>query len=61
MFFGAYLIIFCVIQASAIHDGRETADNYANEWIVHIQSESIQAADDLAFQLGYENLGEVSA
>jgi hypothetical protein len=40
------------------HIGDDNALHYTNEWLVHV-SQGKEAADHLAVQSGYENLGEV--
>ena len=42
----------------AIHDGREKASDFSNEWIVNLEGDE-EAADLVAETLGYENLGAV--
>ena len=45
---------------AALHDGRELAEDYSNEWVVHLDgSNSSFDPDFLAAELGYQNLGEV--
>ena len=46
------------LSVHAFHDGRETASLYSNEWVVHVEGNE-EAADILADNLGYENLGEI--
>lgn len=41
----------------AEHVGDDNAIHYSNEWLVYVQEK--EAADRLAAQSGYENLGEV--
>ena len=46
---------------AALHDGRELAEDYSNEWVVHLDgSNSSFDPDFLAAQLGYQNMGEVN-
>ena len=46
---------------AALHDGRELAEDYSNEWVVHLDgSNSSFDPDFLAAELGYQNMGEVS-
>lgn len=40
------------------HVGDDNAIHYSNEWLVHVPNGK-EAADGLAAQSGYENLGEV--
>mgnify|MGYP001202249020 CR=1 FL=1 len=45
----------------ALHDGRELAEDYSNEWVVHLDgSNSSFDPDFLAAELGYQNIGEVN-
>ena len=47
---------FCL----ALHDGREVAQDYSNEWVVHLDSTNTSFDPDfLAEELGYQNMGEV--
>ena len=54
---GAVLVWLSVV-CHAIHDGRERASDFSNEWIVNLEGDE-QAADLVADTLGYENLGAV--
>ena len=59
-------VILVVLVNSALsakdheHDGLEDADGYSNNWVVHMEGASNDAADLLALKMGYKNLGEVS-
>ena len=53
------IVIFSVITiVNSFHDGRETATDFVNEWIVKIDGD-YTSANYIAEQLGYTNLGEV--
>ena len=53
-------VILCWLSVClAIHDGREKASDFSNEWIVNLEGDE-EAADLVAETLGYENLGAVS-
>ena len=58
---GIFFVIFLLLnQCSALHDGRELAEDYSNEWVVHLDgSNSSFDPDFLATELGYQNMGEV--
>ena len=50
------VLIFHLVNS--LHDGRETATDYFNQWIVRIEGD-FQSANSVAEDLGYTNLGEV--
>ena len=52
------LVLILVHLANSLHDGRETATDYYNQWIVRIEGD-FESANSVAADLGYTNLGEV--
>ena len=50
------VLIFHLVNS--LHDGRETATDYFNQWIVRIEGD-FESANSVAEDLGYTNLGEV--
>ena len=46
------------VKSSLLHDGRDSATDFINNWIVQIEGGDI-SANNVALQLGYTNLGEV--
>jgi hypothetical protein len=40
------------------HEGRNEADAFSNEWVVHLEG-GRNVADLIAIKQGYQNLGEV--
>ena len=51
-----FLAKFCF----ALHDGREVAQDFSNEWVVHLDNTNASFDPDfLAEELGYQNMGEV--
>ena len=53
-----FVIIFHLVNS--LHDGRETATDYFNQWIVRIEGD-FESANSVAEDLGYTNLGEVNS
>ena len=53
-----FVIIFHLVNS--LHDGRETATDYFNQWIVRIEG-NFESANSIAEDLGYTNLGEVNS
>ena len=53
------VILFAKISFG-LHDGRETCQNYSNEWVVHFDGTNGSFNPNiLAEELGYQNMGEV--
>ncbi len=52
------LAFIFVVIASAIHDGRQRAKEYSNQWLVYLEADEETATQTLA-QIGFENLGEI--
>ena len=42
------------------HDGREDSTDYFHDWVVHLETGTSHEADEIASNLEYENLGEIS-